>query len=218
MLEKPYGSRNYIIDKEKIIEELNKELIVLSNMLKKYLIYFVDKPLEQIKEKSLVSRIKWLNKKIDCVFTLNYTKTYEKLYSFDRICHIHGDVNSNILLGVNSNKEDELSELNTDFLCFKKYYQRVFYKTDYDYENIIAEHAIFEGDEKNLQLGVVGHSLDITDKDIIEELFDLSRKITIYYHKESDITKYIKNLLAIYGKTKLDELRCTKDLNFIKLE
>ena len=218
LIEKPFGSGNYIVDKEKIIGKLNEELVILSEILKLYLTYFVDKSIEQIREKCSISKIKWLNKEIDCVFTLNYTKTYEKLYKFDRICHIHGDIDSDIVLGVNANKEDELNDLNTDFLRFKKYYQRVFYKTDYNYENIILEQAIFDDDEKNLQLAVIGHSLDITDKDIIEELFDMSRKISIYYYKENDITKYIKNLLAIYGKTKFDELRITKDLNFIKLE
>ena len=64
-------------------------------------------------------------------------------------------------------------------------------------------------------LYVIGHSLDKTDQDVIKELFEVSRKIIIFYHNEAIVGTYIKNLIEIYGKNDFDELRVSKMLEFL---
>ena len=66
-------------------------------------------------------------------------------------------------------------------------------------------------------LTIMGHSLDITDKDIIIELFDHARAINVYYHDENAKKDYIDNLIKIFGKQKFDDLRRNKNLRFCSL-
>ena len=62
---------------------------------------------------------------------------------------------------------------------------------------------------------VYGHSLDTTDRDIIVELFDLSKEIRIYYHNADALGSYINNLVTIFGKQAFDKLREEKNLHFV---
>lgn len=98
----------------------------------------------------------------------------------------------------------------------------MFFKTDVKYlkkmldlEDVMQRHP-----KQSLErrLYVIGHSLDETDKDIIQEVFNVATKIKIFYHKEEAVGDYIKNLVAIYGKMGFDSLRVTKDIEFIKHE
>ena len=66
-------------------------------------------------------------------------------------------------------------------------------------------------------LTVVGHSLDATDKDILMELFDIPRILTILYHDEDKICDFMKNIITMYGKAGVDRLRTQNSLNFYPL-
>ena len=207
------------INKKKIIDHIYEQLVELSDMLKSYLICFVENVVDKIAENNLVT-LQNLFLNAGHVFTLNYTNTFEKLYLGNgkkKIYHIHGNVEGDIVLGLNSNKFDELDNLNTDFLCFKKFYQRVYYKTDLDYLSAIKFTGVFDK-RFETNLSVVGHSLDITDQEIITTLFDNATKITIYCHDRKAIGDYIKNLVSIYGKSDFDKLRISKNLSFVLLD
>lgn len=207
------------IDKKKIISCIYKQLVELSGMLKEYLRCFVENILDKILESKLIKAFNIFSN-ANHIFTLNYTNTFEKFYLGDtnkKVYHIHGNVKDDIVLGVNSNKNDEKNELNTDFICFKKYYQRVYYKTDSDYLSAIRFSGVFDKRFEN-KLSVVGHSLDVTDQEIITTLFDNATKITIYCHNREAIGDYIKNLISIYGKSEFDKLRISKNLSFLLLD
>ena len=64
------------------------------------------------------------------VYSFNYTNTNEILYRPNIVEHIHGNTNTDIVLGVNPDKTDEVYSIDTAFLQFKKYFQRTFYSTD----------------------------------------------------------------------------------------
>ena len=150
------------------------------------------------------------------VFTFNYTNTFEYLYSASgTVEHIHGNVNSDIVLGVNPDEKDELYEMDTTFLQFKKYFQRIFLGTDVKYINRIQNLLTTKKYDNGYTLYVIGHSLDVTDKDIITELFELANRIIILYHSKSAVKGYIKNLVEIYGKEGFDRIRLSKNLNFL---
>ena len=208
-------SNTSTINKEKIISFIYDQLIELSCMLKAYLRCFVECMLGKIKRGDLEHRCKKISS-ASHVFTLNYTSTFEMLYASRRdvsIYHIHGQVGGDIVLGLNSNDFDELDKLNTDFLCFKKYYQRVYFKTDSEYIAAIKRPDIFDN-YSTIDLSVIGHSLDASDKEIITTLFERADKITVYCHNREIIGDYIKNLVTIYGKNEFDKLRSDKDLTF----
>lgn len=212
-IEKPIGSGNYIINTEKVIDKLYKELSDLSKALKLYLKCFVEKSFELLKNDGTCERIEFLSH-IEKTITFNYTNTYEKLYYNNNAFHIHGNVNDEIVLGVNPDESDSLEKINTTFVRFKKYFQRTFFETDTDYLRWMNECV---DTRTPYRLFAMGHSLDITDKDVIAELFQNSKEIFILYHNLEAKKSYIVNLVKLFGKDGFDELKKDKKLTFISL-
>lgn len=79
--------------------------------------------------------------KIDKVLSFNYTNTYARLYGKDNpdieYDYIHGkadidhDINScNIVLGIDEYLPEGEKDENTEFIQFKKFYQRIYKKLD----------------------------------------------------------------------------------------
>lgn len=215
ILEEPFGSKNYMINSKKIAETLYESLNELSEMLDVYLECFVEKPLNTMQK----SYYKWKKHTFDdvsVVITFNYTNTYEKLYSNKNVHHIHGTVDNKIVLGINPDDYDKVGTVDTTFICFKKYYQRMILRTDDSYRKFINSIKDYVLPIDNLN--IIGHSLDITDQDIIKDLFKMTDNITIYYHNQSALEQYIKNLIEIYGKDDFDFLKSDKKLKFLSLE
>ena len=218
MVQNPLNKKSYL-SKDKVISFLYNQLIELAEMLKLYLRNFVDVVVEKLKSINMIDEYIDLSQVRDVV-TLNYTHTFESIYCKEikrNIYHIHGDVDFNIVLGINSNENHNLETVNTDFLRFKKYYQRVFYKTDIEYLMALKYNDIFDSRNTN-NLVVFGHSLDSTDKDIIMDLFMYSKKITIYCYNEKAMSDNIINLVNIYGREGFDILRSEKEMTFIVLD
>ena len=218
MVQNPLNKKSYL-SKDKVISFLYNQLIELAEMLKLYLRNFVDVVVEKLKSINMIDEYIDLSQVRDVV-TLNYTHIFESIYCKEikrNIYHIHGDVDFNIVLGINSNENDNLETVNTDFLRFKKYYQRVFYKTDIEYLMALKYNDIFDSRNTN-NLIVFGHSLDSTDKDIIMDLFMYSKKITIYCYNEKAMSDNIINLVNIYGREGFDILRSEKEMTFIVLD
>ncbi|MBQ8374108.1 MAG: hypothetical protein IJX98_00860 [Clostridia bacterium] len=206
----PVNSQNILINEEKIISELSKKLDNIAKALRLYLQCFIESTLYGIKEKSLdkCSAIAYIDKAI----TFNYTSSYEIFYLHDSIYHLHGNVNKKIILGINPDESDKLETIDTSFVKFKKYFQRTQYNTDWDYINWINE---LHKPNEHMSLLVMGHSLDVTDKDIIVELFRKMDEITILYHNEEAMATYISNLIRMFGKEEFDDLRKRRKLTFL---
>lgn len=220
LLQYPMRSGNYIIDREKIIQLLLSGLDKLSLALSLYMKCFVDDIIDKLDSASLDYKDYFS----DIAITLNYTHTYEKLLENDlrkdadkrnNVYHVHGEVGKKIVLGINQDSADFVETANPIFAPFKKYFQRVMYRTDVEYMSFLkANNEMTE----RLNLFVMGHSLDITDKDIISELFNIANTITIYYHSEKSMADMIKNLITIFGVKKFNDFRLVKDLQFIKMD
>ena len=221
-IEKLIGSEIFAINKQEIIKDLYSSLRDLANMLQTYLSVFINNLISEIKNMGF-SMKNPTYPEMDKVFSFNYTNTIEELYaSKENVYHIHGNINDNIVLGVNSDKYDEIENIDTLFIQFKKYYQRVFYKTDVRYlkaTNLIQDNKVrFAKAREEIALYVIGHSLDQTDKDIIQEIFCVADKIIILYHEEKVVGDYISNLVSLYGKTGFDSLRVQKKIEFLPHE
>ena len=213
-IEKPLGSGNDKIHTEKVVDKLYCELLDLAKALKLYLKCFVENTYEQLKNNGTFSRLEFLSH-IEKAITFNYTNTYEELYFNKSAFHIHGNVTDEIVLGVNPDDSDNLESIDTTFVCFKKYFQRTLFETDREYLRWINE---FVDTQTPYRLFTMGHSLDITDRDIIEELFQNAKEVIVLYHNSSAKKSYISNLIKMFGKNKFDLLKKDKKLTFLSLD
>lgn len=212
--EDPKGSNNYVINCEKWTGKLKQQLDELAKMLQLYLNVFVEQPILSM-DKSTMSDAWFVRLQPDFIVTFNYTSTLEHFLPDANVAHIHGRVDGHIVLGVNPNEDDNIETVDTTFIEFKKYHQRIVLGTDTSYRSFANQHLNREND---LTLTVMGHSLDITDKDIILELFEGASHIGIIYHSTQALKDYIAKLTILFGKEGIDEMRKKQNLQFIPLD
>lgn len=213
LIEYPLGSGYFLLHTEKIVDGLFQSLLELGELLKDYLRIFVQSMGTVAFFQDYYNGTIFKNS-FDHIVTFNYTPTYQNFYTRTarnaRICHLHGTTESKIILGINPTSADAPGTVDTTFLRFKKYYQRVLNGTDSKYLAIINGYAQQTGHK----LTVFGHSLDKTDEDIIRECFKVCDRITIYYY-EPDFYSTVRNLIGIFGKGEFDNLRREKNLTFL---
>ena len=153
----------------------------------------------------------------DHVLSFNYSDTYEKIYGKEKKIkydYIHGKANinknvktSNLVLGIDEYLNDERKDSELEFLVFKKFYQRIFKSTDSSYMEWVDE--IRQNSNYPYELYIFGHSLDKTDKDVLELLICNDNVQTkIYYHRKSnddkkELGKLIRNLVRVIGSKEL---------------
>lgn len=139
---------------------------------------------------------------MDGILSFNYTTTAQRIYptlSDVPIHYIHGKVSSgdnNMVLGVNEYWDEDSANIHTDFNVFKKFTQRVMKDTGVDYRewiyNVTNKGKRYEKmrnttDYNNVGLSEVyifGHSLDISDKDLLEELFENKNIVVNIFYKD----------------------------------
>lgn len=215
----PDSSRN-MLDIKRIIHELWDSLKVLNQTLCFYLECFAEKPLSVMVEKGDVL-LDNIFSKADAVVTFNYTNTFEKLYPCKKVCHVHGALPGSVVLGIDSNQYDESDSIDTSFIRFKKYFQRATLCTDTSYRELIWEleqNKKTSCDPEPVELRIVGHSLDKTDKEIIRELFAVADKIWVYFYKPENKEDYTRNLVSIYGRKAFEQIRKEKMLKYVSLD
>lgn len=199
------------VNSKKIAERLYSHLEDFVKILNWYIIEFV--------QKVAVTKQSKNNLFIQCdrVITFNYTNTFSILY--DKSCQIpvsfvHGSAQmNNMVLGIDSDESDQMGTLDLSFVEFKKYYQRAFFNTDYNLKNNLPEGGKY-------MLHFVGHSMDVTDQDILKALIR-NKKVTesiVYYHDKDSHRQVITNVIALFGKDEFDELRLQNKIRFEKLE
>lgn len=159
---------------------------------------------------------------LDKVLSFNYTKTYERLYDkhenieYD---YIHGKArldntaeSNNMVLGIDEYLDDSRKNIDIDFIEFKKYYQRIHKETGCLYREWIDEikSSPIAYDPENPyhvikhQVFIFGHSLDITDKDVLRDLIlNDNVQTTIFYLDKNDYGRKIANLVRIIGQDEL---------------
>lgn len=106
----------------------------------------------------------------------------------------------NIVLGIDEYLEGNARNEQLEYIRFKKYYQRIYKQTEYNYVKWFQRAG-----QKTLH--ILGHSLDITDKDALQYIFNRDDVETIiYYHSDSSKDKMIINLIKVLGYDKVNEL------------
>lgn len=195
------------INMERITEKLHNDLNKLIRCFEIYLEDFV----KNIDISQLSLDIYNLN--VDKILTFNYTNTYQKLYYTDVDCdHIHGkaDINNNIesdnmVLGIDDYLNEDEKFTNTNFIEFKKYYQRLIKGTNCDYKKWIDEINQTKSFTKH-NVYIFGHSLASTDRDVLLGFIENEKTIiTIYYNNSNQYSDQICNLVHLIGPDKLNE-------------
>ncbi|WP_313386948.1 AbiH family protein [Chishuiella sp.] len=158
-------------------------------------------------------------------FTFNYTPTFENVYKLKtRTDFLHGKIDSEnnfIVLGINEVPESINENIVKYFIPFTKYYQKLNNNTDYYFLSELSNKVKFE----NYIFYFIGHSLDKSDEDYINEVFDFiidlktkGNLIIISYHNESSKSSMLINLIEIRGKDEIVDLMRNKVLKFEKLD
>lgn len=169
---------------------------------------------------------------IDHVLSFNYSHTYQKLYDKSKKIkydYIHGESrfnstieSNNMVLGIDEYSHKKSKDKEIDFIAFKKYYQRIYKETGSEYKNWVDEIANsryanevslreqfpkqipYEKFNSKHKLYIFGHSLDITDKDVLRDLI-LNDNVytTIYYLNKAVMGQQIANLVKVIGQDEL---------------
>ena len=226
----PFENLKEKITYKKLITKLENDLDRLIRALEVYLAEYVGDITKNKKDMGSSS----FNYNPDHVLSFNYSDTFEWIYGKGKKIeydYIHGkaDINNttesnNMVLGIDEYLEPERVDKEIDFIAFKKYYQRIYKGTgckyrDWFYE--IQESAKstetklrpaypiqiplikFSNNEKH-KLFIFGHSLDVTDKDILRDLILNDNVYTeIYCVDKKDLKRKISNLVKVIGPDEL---------------
>ena len=163
--------------------------------------------------------------------------------------YLHGEIlktENNMVLGIDEYLPSDRENKDIEFIAFKKYFQRIFKGTGCRYrdwvdiilsrrekeKNIMQQKNInenehipfnyFSNDYRHM-LYIFGHSLDMTDKDVLRDLIlNDNVKTIIFYLDSDDLKSKIANLVKVIhqdelirrtgGNTKTIEFRLQKDM------
>lgn len=163
--------------------------------------------------------LKRLASRITNVISFNYTNTYSELFensdSTCRYCFVHGEAKDsdtiescNMVLGIDEYLDYPRRDLDNAFIEFKKFYQKISFHTNSDFQDWVDEAVQMSKMNTKFRFSnyliMIGHSLDITDKDIIASLIKVPNTTTlIYYHSPESKQRLIKNLVKVLGEDTL---------------
>lgn len=210
--------------KEKLIEDL-KNLI---RSLEIYLSLYVN----NLETNLRIPEIFKMRDKINYVLSFNYTNTFERLYARPDVCkvfydYIHGKANientvddCQLVLGIDEYLDEEERNKNIDFIQYKKYFQRIYKKTGLIHVSWLKSfndcyNITRNEDLKEINIHIVGHSLDITDKDILKNIIMFDKQenhdnkptipvnVTIYDHNKKSNASHIANLVRVITQEEL---------------
>lgn len=194
---------NTTIAFEKLIEHILNQLNDFTKCFELYLFHFVNKI--DIKKISFIQDILSDNQELK-VLNFNYTNTLNiyDFYKKNNVCHIHGEAlnnnENNLVLGINETENN----IDPMFTRFRKYFQRFEKKCSLNYRSWIDEISRTKNSFiPEHYLYIIGHSLTLSDKNILYELITLSAmKTIICYHSENSKITLMQNLAAILGYQK----------------
>lgn len=122
--------------------------------------------------------------------------------------HKNADLN-NMVLGIDEYLEEERRSRETDFIAFKKYYQRIYKRNGNEYKKWIEQinQNVEAGRKEENILYIFGHSLDETDGDILREFITHKHiRTVVYYRNKRQLGQQIANLVKILKSDTMIEM------------
>ena len=144
--------------------------------------------------------------------------TFQKIYdagtdSKIKNDYIHGkaalsnNIDSyNLVLDIDEYLTGDARNQDNYFIQFKKFYQRIYKGTGCHYVDWLNDVNIFNSrfpktKPMPLNLFIYGHSLDVTDADILRKLLLADNSsTTIFYHNKEALESQIANLVKVIGE------------------
>lgn len=124
-----------------------------------------------------------------------------------------------MVLGIDEYYKPDEKDKYTNYNIYKKFTQRIINETGFYYRDWIAKmddiayklrkYPTNEDNSRGLvnNVYIFGHSLDITDKDVIKDLIDREGvKTTIFYYEKQQQTQQIANLVKMLGQNKFIDM------------
>lgn len=156
------------------------------------------------------------------VLNFNYTHTFTSIYPPGKatpIHYLHGETRSslsiknNMVLGIDEYYRGTDKDNHTNYNIYKKFTQRIINETGFLYRSWIKSiddnYQRFITKVKDCQgnIYIFGHSLDVTDKDVLKDLIDRSSvQTTIFYHDKQQQAQQIANLTKMLGQDHFIEM------------
>lgn len=186
---------------------------------------YLDKFVAEIKVEKKIPEIDKL--KPDYVINFNYTNTYERVYKNSKVFYIHGNCDAerpaeenNMVLGIDEYWDKDERDLHTNFTIFKKFAQRIQKHTGIENYKYLNEINKYYEDNKRTWTGdvditathpdgisyvyIFGHSLDITDKDILSGFIGAdSTSVTVYCYDKGTEGELIANTIKLISEEQL---------------
>ena len=128
---------------------------------------------------------------------------------------MHGSLaNDDIVLGVSDNAFNNL-----DYVYFQKYFQRIQKKTGAYYKAWIPKEFTALEDTP-IKVYIIGHSLGMTDKEILKDFFFERHvsEITIFYHSQYAYEQLVISLIDMFGKDFVIEQTGIERVKFVELK
>jgi len=203
-------------DFEKIYKYLLDELNDFKLIFNYYFEIFIQPLIDNYKKTSDIGYFK----NFDTHYTFNYTPTFDKIFGKENQTQfLHGKIGSKenkIVLGI-SEIPQELKQYKKYILPFTKYFQKLDINTDYKFILKYLNNL-----PNNYHFYFWGHSLDKSDEDYINTVFDFvnkingNKKIIIIYHNKKAKSKLLNNLLYIRKKEEIENLMKCDILVFLQ--
>ena len=122
-----------------------------------------------------------------------------------------------MVLGIDEYLLEDRKNKEVEFIAFKKFYQRIYKETGCKYKEWVKKiredsrqknRMIYDNREHSKDnyhnLYIFGHSLDVTDGDVLRDLI-LNDNVytTIFYHNKDVMGQQIANLVKVIGQDEL---------------
>lgn len=204
------------VDIKAIIKILRREFDGLCDSLCLYL-KDVEPYYREIKSEFTYQQIQ--NIRADAIITFNYTDTYKRYgIGSESAIHVHGSLQeNNIVLGFNDDNEKELQ-----YVYFKKYMQCILKHAPildtYKFLRGVTNGNTSTYDQGKPIMHFFGHSLDVTDREKLEYLFNNASEIKIYYYDEDDHEDKIEKIIDLLGKQHALNQIYEKTIEFVQIE
>lgn len=217
-----YNADNLIFKKKNYLNKisaLEQNLDNFVDMLRNYLLEETSNLNDIIKSPDILN----IDYQITHVLSFNYTDTFRQVYSTkledEYIDFIHGKLDkNNLVLGTSETLPDNKKSKIIDAIYLKKYFQRIFKKTNYKYTNWL----------KNTKFKTVyihGHSLDESDGEILRKIINtvlstnnekINPTIKIFYKDKNHYRQEIANLVQVLGKDAFEKYYSSNKIVFIE--
>lgn len=210
---KKYKSGYTSLDEIHILKFLSNQL----NDFKEIFSLYISEIIDKLQPKKPFIAPKCLDNGLSAVFTFNYSESFQRFYDIklgliDKVQHLHGNAKvNNIVLGIDD-LNDELKPYKIYY--FVKTHQKIINDTDYQFlddEKLTIKQLHIGGKLYNssdfipYKIIIWGHSLDISDKEYIQDIFRLNLEnsmhevtLEIWYYGTPHTS--LANLIHIMGK------------------